>query len=130
MEKVGFVPRFVAYIIDAIIVGIVVGIIGAVFGMLGSDTLVLLGSLVGFVVGFGYYVYFWGATGQTPGKSIMKIKIVPTDGSAMTIGKAVMRLIGYFVSIVFVYLGFLWILFDANKQGWHDKIAGTYVVKA
>ncbi len=48
----------------------------------------------------------------------------------MSFGKTVMRLIGYFVSSIVIWLGFLWILFDANKQGWHDKIAGTYVVKA
>lgn len=130
MEKVGFVPRLVAYIIDAIIVTVVVLIIGALFGMLGNDFLALLGSLLSIVVAVGYFVYFWGTSGQTPGKSVMKIKVVSADGSAMTMGKAVMRLIGYFVSGLIVYLGFLWILFDANKQGWHDKIAGTYVVKA
>jgi uncharacterized RDD family membrane protein YckC len=45
-------------------------------------------------------------------------------------GKAVLRLIGYFISGIVIWVGFLWILFDANKQGRHDKIAGTYVVKA
>lgn len=130
MEKVGFGPRLVAYIIDAIIVGVVYWIITIVFALFGNDALTMLGSLLAFVFALGYYIYFWGTSGQTPGKSVMKIKIVAVDGSAMSMGKAVMRLIGYVISGVIIYLGFIWILFDANKQGWHDKIAGTYVVKA
>jgi uncharacterized RDD family membrane protein YckC len=61
---------------------------------------------------------------------IMGLKIVTVDGGKLTIGKAVLRIVGYFVSSIIVYLGFLWVIWDKDKQGWHDKIAGTYVVKA
>ena len=129
MEKIGFGPRLIAALIDGVIVFVVNAIIGFVFGMLG-DSGVMLGSVVGFAFGLGYYIYFWSSTGQTPGKKVMGIKIVPVDGGSMTVGKAVMRYVGYLVSSFVLLLGFIWILFDTNKQGWHDKIAGTYVVKA
>ena len=130
MEKIGFVPRLVAYLIDVVILFVINIVLGLVLGAVLGDNGSMLASLLSVVIGLGYYIYFWGTSGQTPGKSVMKIKVVPVDGSAMTMGKAVMRLIGYFVSGIVIYLGFIWILFDANKQGWHDKIAGTYVVKA
>jgi uncharacterized RDD family membrane protein YckC len=130
MEKIGFGPRLVAYLIDGILLSIVNGILGAVFAMTGSDTLVMLGSLLTFIISIGYFVYFWTSSGQTIGHSIMKIKVVSTDGSTLTMGKAFMRYIGYIISGLVVGLGFLWVLFDADKQGWHDKIAGTYVIKA
>jgi uncharacterized RDD family membrane protein YckC len=60
---------------------------------------------------------------------LIGIKVVSTDGSPITIGKAVLRYIGYIVSSLIFCLGFLWVIWDADKQGWHDKIAGTYVVK-
>ncbi len=60
---------------------------------------------------------------------IMGIKVVSVDGGPVSVGKAFVRWIGYFVSAIVFCLGFLWIIWDKEKQGWHDKIAGTYVVK-
>jgi uncharacterized RDD family membrane protein YckC len=130
MEKVGFVTRLIAYLIDIVILVVINVVLTFALGMVLGDSGAAIASLLSLVIVFGYVLYFWSTSGQTPGKSVMKIKIVSTDGSAMTMGKAVMRLIGYVVSGLIFYLGFIWILFDANKQGWHDKIAGTYVVKA
>ena len=130
MEKIGFGPRFVAMIIDGIILYVVNIVIGLIFSMAGNDMITAIGSLVSLVISIGYYVYFWTTSGQTPGKMIMKIKVVATDGSKLTVTKAILRYIGYLVSAAVIFLGFIWVLFDADKQGWHDKIAGTYVVKA
>jgi uncharacterized RDD family membrane protein YckC len=47
----------------------------------------------------------------------------------MTFGLAFLRWVGYIISAVVLYLGFVWIAFDAKKQGWHDKIAGTVVIR-
>ncbi len=77
-----------------------------------------------------YYVYFHGTTGQTPGKKLLGIQVVQVSGRPMTPGIAFLRWVGYIVSAMFLYLGFLWIIFDGKKQGWHDKIAKTAVVKA
>jgi len=62
---------------------------------------------------------------------IVSAKIVDakTLGAPST-GQLIVRYVGYFISSLFLCLGFLWIAFDARKQGWHDKIAGTVVIKA
>ena len=141
MEKMGFFPRLVAYIIDDIIVVVGIWIVFAIFGLSGYaagqvtteaafTVLNGIGLIIALVWAFGYFIFFWSTRGQTPGKMIMGIKIVPTGGGPVTVGKAILRLIGYAVSAIVIYLGFLWVIWDKDKQGWHDKIAGTYVVKA
>ena len=141
MQHVGFLIRLVAYIIDAIILAIDQGILMAIFGLSsfmtqsGGGSQVSIGALqiIGFILilvwDIGYFVYFWSSSGQTPGKMIMGIKVVSVDGGPVSVGKAIVRLIGYAISGIVIYLGFLWIIWDKEKQGWHDKIAGTYVVK-
>jgi uncharacterized RDD family membrane protein YckC len=57
------------------------------------------------------------------------MKVIRVDGSALDLGRAIARYAGYLVSIIPLFLGFIWIAFDARKQGWHDKIADTVVVK-
>ena len=76
----------------------------------------------------GYYTYFFG-NGQTPGMKVVKIKLIRTDGTYL-IGytKGFLRWIGIMISGLMLYLGFLQILTDKNRQGWHDEIADTYVV--
>jgi uncharacterized RDD family membrane protein YckC len=76
-----------------------------------------------------YATSFWSWRGQTLGKMLLSIKVIRTDGSNISVGYAVLRYLGYIISGVVLGLGFFWIAFDANKQGWHDKIADTYVVK-
>lgn len=89
-----------------------------------------LGSL-GILVGIIYFVYFWTRQqGQTLGHKVLKIRVVREDGKPIDITTAVIRYIGYIVSGVVIGLGFLWVIWDAKKQGWHDKMAGTIVVKA
>ncbi len=129
MEKIGFGPRFVAYLIDGVILYVVNIILGFVFGMMG-DAGSTIGSVVALLVSIGYFLYFWTTSGQTIGHSIMKLKVVTTDGGKLDVTKAIMRYVGYIISGIVIGIGFLWVLFDTNKQGWHDKIAGTHVVKA
>lgn len=76
-----------------------------------------------------YFTYFHGVGGRTPGKMIMGIKVIRDTGEEMTPGYAFLRWVGYLVSQIAFYLGFIWVAFDRRKQGWHDKIAGTLVVK-
>ena len=134
-ERADFGTRLVAYLIDAVILGVVDWILWAIFGLgLGrirgvGGFFMFLGWLAILVVSWGYLIYFWTKTGQTIGKKVMKIKVVDTQGQLLTVGMAILRIIGYMVSAAVLYLGFLWILWDPEKQGWHDKIAGTYVVR-
>jgi uncharacterized RDD family membrane protein YckC len=126
--KAGFWIRFLAILIDSILVGIVNTAIGAVLnlqpnGRAGLQTL----------LGIIYYVYFWSNSspwpGQTLGSRLLNIRVIRTDGSDLSISQALIRYIGLFISVLVIFIGVIWAAFDPNKQGWHDKIAGTYVVK-
>jgi uncharacterized RDD family membrane protein YckC len=79
---------------------------------------------------FGYFVLLTGIFGQTPGKFVAGIVVVDREGRTPGVGVAIPReMIGKFVSIIALGIGLLWILYDPSRQGWHDKIAGTYVVR-
>ena len=134
--------RLLAVLIDiAILIGIYVaiGIISALLSyipVLGTILRLLL-AIASLFVGIAYYIYFtaiandFTQNGQTIGKKLRGIKVVKADGSQFSVVDSILRFVlGYFVSSVVIWLGFIWILIDPNKQGWHDKIASTYVVKA
>lgn len=145
MQRADFVTRLLAYLIDGAIVGaattviyLILGLlfgvaignaIGGTFGGIWTGLFLFLTWAIVFVGSIGYYVYFWTKTGQTIGKKVMKIKVVTKDGKLLTLTGALLRIVGYVVSGMIFYLGFLWILWDPEQQGWHDKIANTYVVK-
>ena len=76
------------------------------------------------------FILFWVFKSATPGKMLFKLTIVDakTFGKA-SVGQHVVRYFAYFLSTIPLFLGFLWIAFDANKQGWHDKLSGTVVIK-
>lgn len=145
LEKVGFLPRLAAYLIDifilsvaAFLLGLIVGL-GVLISTLGisrrtlyyasNNDVEVLAQALALILVVTYWLFFWTRWGQTPGKMVMGIKVVSTDGSPIGLAKAVARLFGYWLSGLALGLGHLWIIWDANKQGWQDKIAGTYVVK-
>ena len=84
----------------------------------------------GLILSASYYIGFWANGGATPGKMIMHIKVVDENGQKIDGGKAFARFVGYFISGVCLFLGFMWVALDPKKQGWHDKIAKTLVVAA
>jgi uncharacterized RDD family membrane protein YckC len=89
------------------------------------------GGIVGFLIGVGYQWYFLTQNnGQTPGKRLMNIRVIKVSGEPLTAVDVVIRYIGYFINTAILLLGWIWAFFDANHQGWHDKLAGTYVVRA
>jgi uncharacterized RDD family membrane protein YckC len=63
------------------------------------------------------------------GDKLLSLRVIRTDGSDLTIVQALIRYVGLFISFIVIFIGVIWVAFDPNKQGWHDKIAGTYVVK-
>jgi uncharacterized RDD family membrane protein YckC len=141
-QYAGFFTRLVAYIIDRFIVAAIVALITAGINLVlnalnlkewltthpAAALIVALFilALVVFVRLF-YNVGFWMLAGQTPGKRVMGVRVVRTDGQRLKWGNAIRREIGYWISVI-LYLGYLWILVDNRRQGWHDKIAGTMVV--
>lgn len=116
--------RLIALIIDAIILGVIGFVVGLVVG--SSNT----GGFVGFLIGVGYQWYFLTTqNGQTPGKKLMNIRVIKVNGEPLTGVDVLVRYIGYFINTAILLLGWIWALFDADNQGWHDKLAGTYVVR-
>ena len=126
--KAGFWIRFAAIFIDGIILFVINLLIAAI---LNSSTTGRSGIQT--LLGLLYYVYFWSSAspwpGQTIGNKVLNIRVVKTDGTDLSITTAFIRYVGLVVSILVIFIGVIWAAFDPNKQGWHDKIAGTYVVK-
>ena len=119
----GFGDRFVAWLIDFAVLLIPNIIVYVVFK--GAA-----GQLISLIINAGYVIYFWSSSGQTPGKSVMKLKVVHAEGgNVLTPGQAVVRWIGTFISGIVLGLGYLWIIWDPKHDAWHDKIATTKVIK-
>jgi len=127
-DKGGFWIRTLASIIDAIVLGIVGSILG---GFVNPDPASPTRIAFDLLIVLLYFLYFWSAQGggQTPGMRPFNLKVVRTDGSSLTIAQALIRDISLAISILCIFIGVIWVAFDANKQGWHDRIAGTYVVR-
>ena len=135
---VGFGRRLIATLIDGILlatftflVAFAIGFVGIFIQMFNPyEPLPLSGLIIvcGAVLSVIYYVGYWSHSGQTIGKTLLGIKVISKDGSSLSGGKAFLRYIGYIVNGIVLSLGFLWVAFDRKRQGWHDKIAGTYVV--
>jgi uncharacterized RDD family membrane protein YckC len=119
-----FFERFVAYLIDVILLGIVNYVLGAIVDYPAA-------SVLSIAVGVGYFgTQEGGPSGQTLGKRVMNIKVERTGGGELGFGGAVLRYVGRIASAIVCLLGYFWMLWDPERQTWHDKIAGTYVVPA
>jgi uncharacterized RDD family membrane protein YckC len=121
--RASFGRRVVAYLIDGVIIGIVYGILYAILGQAAAYGLSIL-------VGLVYASYFAGSpSGQTVGKKVMGIRVIDfTNGGPIGFGRGVLRYVGQIISSIPCGLGFLWMLWDKEKQTWTDKIATTVVV--
>lgn len=134
MNYAGFWIRFAAALID----GVILGIIGRlIFGNeVTNITMNNEGVSAGVyytgwrnIVPLLYVIGFWIWLSATPGKLALKLKVVDEKGNNITWKTALIRYLGYFVSAAVILIGFITIGFDKKKQGWHDKIAKTYVIK-
>jgi uncharacterized RDD family membrane protein YckC len=101
-----------------------------------GETMLTLGVFMALLAGLGLQSYtalvlaMW-AYGLTPGKWMLGIRVVKRE-TGLPAGfwrMALRQTIGQWVAAIACYLGFIWALFDANRQGWHDKIAKTLVVR-
>jgi len=141
LPKAGFWGRVVATLVDAVILLVIQGILTVLLGVVtagfsnginerGVMALSLVYSLFGTILSMAYYVFFTGYCGQTPGKMAIRVKVIRTDGADIGYGRAFFReVLGKFVSGVLLGIGYLMVAFDSQKQGLHDKIANTYVIK-
>ena len=132
---VGFWPRVWASVIDsAMLLVVIVPAVLAIYGWEYLKTEKLFAGSADFVLQVVFpaivVLAFWIYRNATPGKMVIHAKIVDArTGAAPSNGQLIGRYLGYYVSIFSLGLGFLWIVFDARKQGFHDKLAGTVVVR-
>jgi predicted Zn finger-like uncharacterized protein len=136
----GFWIRVAAAIIDSLLVGMVQMLVSLLFGGLTATLTggynaeaawmpLVMTWLFSTTVGFAYYVVFTGACGQTPGKMLVRIRVVRGNGDAIGYGRALLREVpGKMLSGLLLCIGYLMVAFDARKQGLHDKLADTCVV--
>jgi uncharacterized RDD family membrane protein YckC len=123
LEFLGFWPRVGASLIDNILMLVVFAPIALLLTGSADSNLSTIAAVVA-VLAFWYYKQ------STPGKMVFHARIVDAQtGGKMSTGQMVGRYLAYLVSALPLGLGFLWIAFDKRKQGWHDKLAGTVVVR-
>ena len=120
--RASFGQRLVAAIIDSIIVGVVAGILDA--------TLKGIGYAIAIAIGIVYYAWLEGSpSGQTVGKRVMNIRVYDLRvGGPIGTGRAIGRYFARIISFIPCLLGYFWMLWDKEKQCWHDKLVGSVVV--
>ena len=121
--RASFGRRLVASLVDGILLGVAYGILLVIF-----DENAALG--ISLIAGIVYYTLLeGGASGQTLGKKALGIRVVDFNtGGAIGYGRAAIRYLGRIVSQIPCFLGYLWMLWDKEKQTWHDKFATSVVV--
>ncbi len=136
-QYAGFWIRVVAALIDtAFLLAIIFPVLYMVYGgdyFTISENKQIAGTwdvIMNYVFPFIAIVAFWLYKSATPGKLITKLTIIDAEtGGKPTTGQFVTRYIGYFVSIIPFCFGLFWVGIDKRKQGFHDKFAGTVVIK-
>ncbi|MGH2399648.1 MAG: RDD family protein [bacterium] len=133
----GFGVRALAFIIDAIAISVLTAALAPFFGagmMFDAATTQFeinyayngISTLLGLV----YWVGFWAWRGQTVGMMPFNMRVVNAEtGEKIDVVRGLLRYVGLIISFVVIFLGVIWVAFDARKQGWHDKIANTLVVR-
>ncbi|MCK5918667.1 MAG: RDD family protein [Cocleimonas sp.] len=86
-------------------------------------------AMINWILPIFIIIGFWTLKQGTPGKILLKMKIVDAKtGERPTLKQWIIRYLGYIPAALILFLGFLWVIWDKKKQGWHDKLAGTVVV--
>ena len=116
LPRAGFWIRMAALVVDLMLTGIALSLLNHVFHF----HLIVLAA---------YGAVMWKMRGSTVGGLVFDLRVVRVDGRAMEWETAIVRALGCFLSLAIAGLGFIWIAFDQANQAWHDKIAGTIVVR-
>lgn len=120
--RAGFWRRFAAAFLDGVIIGLASTILDVLLKGAGP-VIALLGAITYYTVLEG------GPRGQTLGKQALHIRVISFDtGGPIGYGRGFIRYIGRILSTIVIFLGYLWMLWDKERQCWHDKLAGDVVV--
>ena len=118
LVRVGFWLRFLATALDFVLIALITGLIFRKYAPAWFIPIWVI-----------YHIGMWGWKGTTIGGIILNLKIVRLDGSPINLVIALVRSLAAFLSAAVFFLGFFWAGWSTDKQAWHDKIAGTCVVK-
>jgi uncharacterized RDD family membrane protein YckC len=118
--KASFLDRLVAAVLDFFLVAIA-------YNLVDFDLWENEGNMF-FLLLIAYHIVFWAWKGTTVGGIVCSLRIVKTNGAPLQPADAVVRALSGLFSVAALGIGFLWILRDPDRQSWHDRIAGTYVV--
>jgi uncharacterized RDD family membrane protein YckC len=120
--RAGFWRRFAAVFLDGILLGAIATIL---YALLKAG-----GYALGIIVSLAYYSYFEGTPrGQTLGKRALGIRVIDFNtGESIGHSRAAIRYVSSILSAIVIYIGYLWMLWDGEKQTWHDKFASSVVV--
>ncbi len=136
VEYAGFWVRVGATMIDAVLIMVITfPLLVSIYGWkyFGSGK-ILAGPaefLIVWILSVIAAVWFWTQRQAIPGKAALSLRVLDAEsGENLSIGQAIGRYLGYFVSTIPLGLGLFWVGFDSRKQGWHDKLAHTVVVRA
>lgn len=135
IQYAGFWQRFAATMVDGLVLAIVVYVpLSLIYGeqyWLGEQWVSgIWDVLLGYVLPFVATIWFWLRFLGTPGKMALRLEVVDAKtGAKMSRGQAILRYFAYLVSFLPLGLGFIWVAVDKRKQGWHDKLAGTVVIR-
>lgn len=132
-EYAGFWIRLLAVIIDSVLfalVGVPLMFILSLVGLYDFEANYNAFDLIWNFATVIFSVVLWVQYAGTPGKRLLKLKVLDADtGENLSYGKAIIRYLGYIPAGLVFCLGFIWVAFDVKKQGWHDKMANSVVVK-
>lgn len=133
-DYVGFWPRLFAALVDlALQLAITAPLLYVVYGRLSHPDRMFLGwgdFFISYVLPAALVIALWVKLGATPGKMLIRAEIVDAaTGAPLTPRQSTIRYLGYYVSALAAGIGYLWVAFDARKQGWHDKMAGSVVIR-
>lgn len=139
----GIPARFAAVLLDGLMplaIAIPAAIVGFTISLglpdLPGDGMQVFAIFIALMTSMGFLCYsalmlaLW-AYGLTPGKWLLGLRVIrfDTGQSAGFWRMALRQTVGQWLAAIVCYLGFIWAIFDANRQGWHDKIAKTLVIR-
>ncbi len=132
LEYAGFWIRAWAFLIDGFLIALVTTPLSSIIfgGAYIASVDLFMDFLVSSLLPAAYVILFWVFNGATPGKMAISAKVVDAvTGEHPSTPRYIARYVGYLLSFLPLGLGFIWIAFDKRKQGWHDKLSGTVVVR-
>ena len=137
MNHAGIVTRAVAFAMDVAIVQVILFLIGAVVALivgafsnfnLDGDIETYVGAAAAWILAFSIYCSaFWSLTGQTPGMRALGIEVTTCDGTRLSVGRSLLRLLGMVLAALPLFAGYLLILLRDDRRGLHDLLARSVV---